>query len=145
MKSFLLLLCGFRTTVLLHFPASAKGDLYTVLLKWKNGCKHPQSTFIVTVSFQIKFRAKTAKTYDYSNTPLYSGWKSASFISDCDTDECAREVHLWHCCLEKKTNINMRSVIDISYISLIPDSPTLNDKTIKTIMAVLHYCQSTAH
>lgn len=39
---------------------------------------------------------------------------------------------------KKKTNINMRSVIDISYISLIPDSPTLNDKTIKTIMAVLH-------
>lgn len=38
----------------------------------------------------------------------------------------------------KKNNINMRSVIDISYISLIPDSPTLNDKTIKTIMAVIH-------
>lgn len=67
------LLCGFRITGLLHFPVSAKGDLYTVLLKRKNGYKHPQSTFIFTVSFQIKFRAKTAKTYDYSNTPLYSG------------------------------------------------------------------------
>lgn len=38
----------------------------------------------------------------------------------------------------EKNNINMRSVIDVSYISLIPDGPTLNDKTIKTIMAVLH-------